>query len=188
MKTIYTIGRDSDCDICFPDDRNIISRRHATIRIAGNGKCYISDQSMNGTYINGIRMRPGVEVPVKRDDIITFANVATLDWNLIPRTYHRELIVAACVFAVLLSLGLIVAISVIYAGRVDKEIEGAITTSSDDVSLPAHPTDTVEIKIPAAELPSVVEKSPVKDGKAPSSPKSTKNPNTDSDNIVNPII
>lgn len=188
MKTIYTVGRDSDCDICFPDDRNIISRRHATIRVTGNGKCYISDQSMNGTYINGIRMRPGVEVPVKRDDVVTFANVATLDWSLVPRSYHNALVVAASVFAVLLSLGLIVSIVVIYAGRGSQESEGTVTTSSDVVSLPSHPADTVEIKIPAAELPSGIEKSPVKDGKAPSSPKSTKNPNTDSDNIVNPII
>lgn len=185
MKTIYTVGRDSDCDICFPDDRNIISRRHATIRVAGNGKCYISDYSMNGTYINGIRMRSGVEIPVNRDDIITFANVATLDWSLVPRSYHRVLVVAASVLAVLFSLGLIVAISVIYIGRCDKETEAAVTTSSDAISLPVHPADTVEIKIPAVDLPSGIEKSPAKDGK---SPKITKNPKKDSDIIVNPIL
>ena len=79
MKTIYTIGRGSECDIFIPDDENIVSRRHATIRVTKNGKYYLSDHSMNGTYINGIRIRPGVEFPVKRYDTIFFFNVAYLE-------------------------------------------------------------------------------------------------------------
>lgn len=86
MKTIYSIGRDPGCDIYLYDDKKVISRNHAVLKIGNGGKYFISDQSMNGTYINGIRITSGVQVPVTRKDVITFAHVAELDWSLIPNT------------------------------------------------------------------------------------------------------
>ena len=133
MKTIYTIGRGSECDIFIPDDENIVSRRHATIRVTKNGKYYLSDQSMNGTYINGIRMRPGVEVPVKRDDTITFANVADLDWEMIPRSYRGILIIVASIVAVLLSLSVIVMVTVSLARNYHHEDDDPMITSTTTV-------------------------------------------------------
>ena len=49
MKKIYTIGRDESCDIVIPDNTDIISRLHATIRVESNNKLFITDQSRNGT-------------------------------------------------------------------------------------------------------------------------------------------
>ena len=44
------------------------------------------DQSRNGTYVNGIRISQNVPVPVTRKDIISFAHVAKLDWNAVPKS------------------------------------------------------------------------------------------------------
>ena len=61
MKKIYTIGRDGGCDIVIPDNTDVISRLHATIRVESNDKIYLTDQSRNGTYINGMKMSSNVE-------------------------------------------------------------------------------------------------------------------------------
>jgi len=84
MKT-YSIGREPSCSIVINDPQKIISRNHAVLTIADNGKITIVDQSTNGTYINGIRISPNVPVPVTRKDRISFARVANLDWNRIPK-------------------------------------------------------------------------------------------------------
>lgn len=190
MKTIYTIGRGSECDIYIPDDENIVSRRHATIRVTKNGKYYLSDQSMNGTYINGIRMRPGVEVPVRRDDTITFANVADLDWELIPRSYRRLLIIVGSIAAVLLSLFVIVMVTVRLARNCHQEdIEPIATSTNGGVTAsPANPSDTARIKIPGAGLPEETIPSTGQKAKRPSSPNKIENPKSESDNVINPII
>ncbi len=192
MKTIYTIGRGSECDIFISDDENIVSRRHATIRVTKNGKYYLSDQSMNGTYINGIRMRPGVEVPVKRDDTITFANVADLDWEMIPRSYRGIFIIVAAIVAVLLSLFVIVMVTVSLARNYNHEDDDTMitsTTTNDGArTLPSNPSDTASIKIPAAGLPDETMPTSAIKAKKPSSPSKIKNPKNESDGVINPII
>lgn len=83
MKKVYTIGRDLQSDIVIEDDSDVISRLHATIRFDGR-KMYIIDQSQNGTYVNGMRMSANEEVPVSRNDTVSFANVVELDWSRLP--------------------------------------------------------------------------------------------------------
>lgn len=85
MKKIYTIGREEGCDIVIPDNSNVISRLHATIRIESEYKIYITDQSRNGTYVNGMKISSNVEVPVSRKDVISFAHIVDFDWSLIPK-------------------------------------------------------------------------------------------------------
>lgn len=85
-KTIYTIGRDPSSDICLYDENNLVSRYHAILKVKKNGTYVIIDQSLNGTYINGVRITQGREVPVTRKDTVMFANVAELDWTLIPKS------------------------------------------------------------------------------------------------------
>lgn len=106
MKTI-TIGRGDGCQIFIDDD--MISRRHAILKISTFGKMEIVDMGKNGTFVNGIRLRPNVPVPVKRKDIISFANVSQLDWKQVPNPgiYYK---IGAIVLGVLLLLlvGLIV--------------------------------------------------------------------------------
>lgn len=81
---LYSIGRDEFCDIVLYDHTNEVSREHAILKEGKGGRYTICDRSMNGTYVNGIRIEPGVEVPVTRDDIVSFAHVVDLDWAQIP--------------------------------------------------------------------------------------------------------
>jgi len=63
------IGRLSSCQVQFPKDLAIISRRHATITREGN-RFRLIDESANGTYLNG----KGVsEAHLKDGDVIMLA-------------------------------------------------------------------------------------------------------------------
>lgn len=83
---VYSIGRESGCDIVINDSTDVVSRRHAILNVSPTGKMTIVDQSHNGTYVNGIKISPNVPVPVTRKDNISFAHVARLDWDLVPRS------------------------------------------------------------------------------------------------------
>lgn len=83
MKT-YSIGREGGCNIVINDPTDVISRRHALLTVESTGKMTITDQSHNGTYVNGIRISSNVPVPVTRKDNISFAQIAKLDWKLVP--------------------------------------------------------------------------------------------------------
>ena len=85
MNKVYTIGRDPSCDIVIPDSSDVVSRVHASLKVKGNGKYLLIDQSTNGTYVNGIKMTANEEIPVTRKDVISFAHVRNLDWNSIPK-------------------------------------------------------------------------------------------------------
>lgn len=51
----FTIGLDPSCDLCIPD--MMVSRRHASLSVRGNGDCWIKDEgSSNGTYVNGEKL------------------------------------------------------------------------------------------------------------------------------------
>lgn len=78
------LGRGEDCDVYLNDNKGLISRKHAILKIRPMGKYEITDVSKNGTFINGIRMKPHVPYNVKRKDIIVFANTSKLDWDDIP--------------------------------------------------------------------------------------------------------
>ena len=85
MKT-YSIGRDLGCDIVINDATGVVSRRHATLQVAPSGKMTLTDLSSNGTYVNGIKIAPNVPFPVSRNDTVSFAHVANLDWDVIPKS------------------------------------------------------------------------------------------------------
>lgn len=100
----YSIGREETCNIIVNDPTQMVSRRHATLNVDGR-KMTIVDSSSNGTYINGIRIQSGSPVPVTRKDVVSFAQVAELDWKCIPDESGRKLGFALATFAVLLLVG-----------------------------------------------------------------------------------
>lgn len=100
MNKVYTIGRDTSCDIVIADSTDVVSRVHASLKVTGNGKYVLIDQSRNGTYVNGIRMSANEEIPVTRKDTISFAHVKELDWNQIPRENNSNMIWILAVIAV----------------------------------------------------------------------------------------
>lgn len=107
MKKIYTIGRDPQSDIVINDNTDVVSRLHATIRIEGS-KMFLIDQSQNGTYVNGMRMSANEEIPVTREDTISFANVAELDWTFLPDPQKAQMKTVGIVVALLIVIAAIV--------------------------------------------------------------------------------
>lgn len=105
MKKIYTIGRDEGCDIIIPDSTDVISRLHATIRVEQNGKLYLTDQSRNGTYVNGMKMSSNVEIPVSRKDVVSLAHIYDLDWSLIPKQRNMAKILIVAILSIALLAG-----------------------------------------------------------------------------------
>lgn len=50
-----TIGREPANDMPLPDDATV-SRRHATVRVEGDGLVVTDENSSNGVYVNGVRI------------------------------------------------------------------------------------------------------------------------------------
>jgi uncharacterized membrane-anchored protein YitT (DUF2179 family) len=71
-----------------------------------NGKIFITDHSTNGTFVNGIKITPDVDFPVKRGNRISFANEVELDWKLIARTKNKILLYAVIV-GLLIAAGIV---------------------------------------------------------------------------------
>lgn len=66
---VIGIGRHPTCQVRFPADLAILSRKHAEIVRDGN-RFKITDMSHNGTYVNGKRV---TEAYLKSGDVLTFA-------------------------------------------------------------------------------------------------------------------
>jgi class 3 adenylate cyclase len=67
-RTEIHIGRHPSCDLRFPKDLAVISRRHAVVVRQGN-RYKIIDTSANGTFVNGSRIS---ETWLKSGDVIIF--------------------------------------------------------------------------------------------------------------------
>lgn len=66
-------GRSKDCDLQLSS--GYVARYQATF-VCRDKTWYVRDNnSMNGTYLNGTRLEPGVEVALKANDVIGFAKV-----------------------------------------------------------------------------------------------------------------
>ena len=83
-KESYTIGTETDNEIVISDPSHHVSRYHAILKIKPNGKLYIFDQSTNGTYVNGVKVKPGVDYPISTSDTISLSHSYQLDWNRVP--------------------------------------------------------------------------------------------------------
>jgi len=110
MKTI-TIGRGDGANIII--DNEMISRRHAILKISTFGKMEIVDMGRNGTFVNGIRLRPNVPFPVTRKDVVRFADQNSpfkLDWSLVPdnsKIYKIAIAAIIGLLAIILLIALI---------------------------------------------------------------------------------
>lgn len=102
---VLSIGRDSGCNIVVNDEKSIISRRHAMLYIYPSGKMTLVDQGQNGTYVNGIRITPNVPYPVTRKDVVSFAHIRQLDWNLVPNSFAllRNIVVGIVAVALIVA-------------------------------------------------------------------------------------
>ena len=64
-----TIGRTKG-DITFPEDKGV-SRLHAILSITEHGISVVDSNSTAGTLVNGVRLTPGQERPLRDGDIVT---------------------------------------------------------------------------------------------------------------------
>src|SRR5262245_60571432 len=65
-----TIGRHEQCDIHLPADAEKVSRFHARFALHESKWCVADLSSAWGTFVNGIRINPGPEVPLNDGDLI----------------------------------------------------------------------------------------------------------------------
>jgi predicted component of type VI protein secretion system len=64
------LGRHEQCDLCLPADAEKVSRFHARFDMH-DGRWFLADlNSRWGTFVNGIRINPGTEVPLSDGDLI----------------------------------------------------------------------------------------------------------------------
>lgn len=73
LKAIYGIGTNNLNEIQLSS--NTVSRYHATLRIDKSNKATLEDHSKNGTTINGHKIAPFRQVPVKRGDSVVCGGV-----------------------------------------------------------------------------------------------------------------
>lgn len=83
---IITIGRDEGCTITLDD--NTVSWHHARLKLYPSGKMELTDESTNGTSINGQTMKSHKPYRVRRKDVITFAGRRQLIWSDVPDPYR----------------------------------------------------------------------------------------------------
>lgn len=105
---VISIGRNSDCNIVY--DENMISRRHAILKIHATGKMEIISMGTNGTFVNGVKLPSNKPVVVKRKDVVSFAHVRELNWDEVPNPLKKVYLgigVAGTVlfFALFIALG-----------------------------------------------------------------------------------
>jgi len=79
---LITIGRSRSSTICINNE--YVSSNHAQLLLLDNGEILLTDcGSLHGTFVNGRRIEPHVEVPVKKGDKIDF-DKAPLNWSAVP--------------------------------------------------------------------------------------------------------
>ena len=136
---VYSIGREVGCDIVINDNTDVISRRHAILNVESSGKMTIVDQSHNGTYVNGIRISPNVPVPVTRKDNVSFAHIARLDWNRVPKPKNVWMYVIIGIVALaIIGAGVWAAISFLGSDN-DKD-----KSPSTEVTVSQTPSDSTQ--------------------------------------------
>lgn len=101
---VLTIGRSEDCNIVIDDNQDLISRKHAMLRIYPMGKMELVSMGRNGTFVNGLPIKNNIPIKITRKDIVSFAHVKQLDWTVVPnpyRVYHISAIIIAALIALL---------------------------------------------------------------------------------------
>jgi pSer/pThr/pTyr-binding forkhead associated (FHA) protein len=68
----FTVGRSDENDLSL--ERSTVSRHHALIS-RGEDRWFLEDRgSFNGTYLNGVKIQPGVRLPLRHGDRLTFGD------------------------------------------------------------------------------------------------------------------
>ncbi|MCC7223479.1 MAG: FHA domain-containing protein [Chitinophagales bacterium] len=82
---ILSIGRDMGNRIVINDPTQRVSGVHAELILNDDNSIMLKDMSRNGTFVNGKRLQSGINIQIRRNDVVSFANAATLNWALVPQ-------------------------------------------------------------------------------------------------------
>ncbi len=63
-----SIGRGAGCEVCLMHEG--VSRRHAGLLFRAGGWVVTDTQSTHGTFVNGVRLAPGVPTPITSGDLV----------------------------------------------------------------------------------------------------------------------
>lgn len=110
-KQIYNIGTNYRNDIIV--NNQTVSRYHASLRIGKDNKAYLHDNGgVNGTLINGVKMKKGETVRIKRGDNIVCGAEDITDQitPLIPKGGMKKIISIIGGVAVVAVIGVLVAL------------------------------------------------------------------------------
>ena len=69
-----SVGR-KQCDFEFKEDTKAVSRRHASIERTASGYAIVDLNSRAGTFVNGNRIIPGEQCPIRNGDRVSFGNL-----------------------------------------------------------------------------------------------------------------
>lgn len=79
---LLKIGSSPSCNVVISSP--YVSAVHAEMTLMDNGEIFVEDKnSTNGTFVNGQRITPNVETPLRRGDLVMFGNVQ-LQWHQVP--------------------------------------------------------------------------------------------------------
>jgi len=68
----YQEGRRPTSEVLLIDDATV-SRRHCVLTRTADGRCFLRDTSRNGTWVDGRRLVPNVEVEIQNGHVIGVA-------------------------------------------------------------------------------------------------------------------
>lgn len=133
-KAVINIGRDDECDIVLQAPQ--VSRQHAELRRLPDGGFELRDlNSINGTYVNGQRIKSPVRL--QPTDLISFASFRLridLLAGVVRRDYHGDIMLQAEQVSVRIR---------------DKKSPGGYKTILEDASFTAYPTEFVGLMGPS---------------------------------------
>lgn len=86
---LLKIGSSQDCDIVLNSRK--VSALHAEITLLNNGDILLEDKgSTNGTFVNNQPVKPGASVPIRRGDLVRFADME-LQWASVPQPTNNSM-------------------------------------------------------------------------------------------------
>ena len=86
---LLKIGSSQDCDIVLNSRK--VSSLHAEITLLNNGDILLEDKgSTNGTFVNNQPIKPGATVPIRRGDLVRFADTE-LQWASVPQPANNSM-------------------------------------------------------------------------------------------------
>lgn len=74
QKPIVRVGRDAGCELKFNPSHKYIARIQASFLFERNIWFVRDENSTNGTWLNGQKLKPGVKYQLNADDVIDFAH------------------------------------------------------------------------------------------------------------------